>query len=154
MPPKASRAYDNLTEAVARAKKVCRIHAKLQSPIKVASKIPKMQNKRGRPKGSKDSKPRNKKQLTSQSALSNDPDFESLDLTLNQNHFCESGGSQSSHEGLNEDPIMAEGLIRDHDPSSLDSSSFRSEAVNSTEQSTICQDLQNSNPACWVLPLP
>ena len=146
MPSKFSLEYDNLTEAVARAKKVCRLHAQQQSPVKIASKIPKIQNKRGRPKGSKDSKPRNKKQSTSKSASS--------ELASNHDRACVSVEFNAANEGLIEYPIEAEEIFRDYQPSLFDSLVFQSEADDSTEQPTIYTDLHNSIPDCWAFPLP
>ena len=148
MPSKFSLAYDNLTKAVARAKQVCRIHAQQQSPAKIASKnqIPQIQNKRGRPKGSKDSGPRNKKQSTSKSASS--------ELALNQDHACISVKFNTSNEGLIEASIEEEEIFCDYQQSLFDHLVFRSDVNDSFEQSTNDTDLEYSIPACWVFPLP
>ena len=148
------RAYDDLTEAVARAKKVCRNYTRRQSPSKVASKIPKESTKRGRPKGSKDSKPRNHKQSESTPA--------GCELASHPESNRNTSGVQSSNDHLSEVPALPNngsdiGVdgYGDVKETSFSDSFFSHDDFNTPIVATITYPCaQHSMPACWILPLP
>jgi hypothetical protein len=64
------KAYNDLSAAVARAKRACRADAAATKIKPVVIMKYKVHSQRGRPKGSKDSKPRAKRRLISQLSIS------------------------------------------------------------------------------------
>ena len=144
------RAYDDLTYAVSRAKKVCKAYRSCQSSSTAASQIPKEKPKRGRPKGSKDSKPRNHARSKSTCTV--------LD------HDCKISGIHLSSDQLvtvevttapkNCGCVEVDGRGDIIEMSSSDSFFSHDDCTGPAENSKVLADVQHSIPACWILPLP
>ena len=154
------RAYDDLTQAVARAKKICRSCTQLQNSAKAALNIPKEKNGRGRPKGSKDSKPRDQKQSKLTPACRR--------LTSHHERHSEISGEQLSNDHLVEIPTAPSNLSSDlgvdgsgytSEPSFSDSFFSHNDLTGPVEkfpveESSSRAEAQHNTPACWILPLP
>ena len=154
-------AYNELTAAVARAKKICQSVERYQkSSVAMsmdgqANKRGRPANKRGRPKGSKDSKPRKKKLpsplldsglLTHGQAFEQTPAFfsdglchgRSLQFTLNPQQTQESIRLKVNLD-LEFNSCASGSILYDNDQKGLDATGSH---------------LIGTHPACWDLPLP
>jgi hypothetical protein len=146
------KAYDDLTTAVARAKFLCR---KTNSPGRYTSNAPQLRKKRGRPKGSKNSKNRGKdKTSTGQQSESDQIAFVSDTFPNQTSCTCCTASSNLEHLIPASYDDKASSLGVDSDPGPVCSFCRMQHGRDLSLSSSSFGEVTIHDPQCWEFPIP